>query len=166
MWAKPWGRRPGSRLRALGKAPFFAPRQRVRNGTAAARECEACSVQRRVALVGEGPADGAAIAPHHVGFWGVAGFEVACNGTSATAPLFAGFFGRTVGCIEGLSGLTQVMDVIQWVGCWGEGLWARFPERAVPITDDRHHGHTQDRLAPAQERRQSRGGRGEHAVGE
>jgi hypothetical protein len=72
-----------------------------------------------VAIVGEGATYGATIAPNHVGFWVVAGFELAFDGTPATAPLFECFFGMSVGVVDGFSGLTQVMEVTQLVGCLG-----------------------------------------------
>ena len=106
-------------------------------------ELEAGGVQRRVALVGEGTADSAPIAAAHLGFRGGAGCDLTCTRAHATQALFAGFFRRAIGFIDGLSGLAYRMNVAQWVGPHGQGVLPGLPAGALAIPDNRHTGHTQ-----------------------
>jgi hypothetical protein len=104
-----------------------------------------------VAIVGEGTAYGAAIAPAHLGFRISTGFELPFNRAHATDALFECFFRMPIGLIEGFRSLASVMKVTQVVGHAGPGGLHGFSDGALAITDDGDNRHTQGLVHAAQE---------------
>jgi hypothetical protein len=71
--------------------------------------------QRGPAIIREGTAYGATRAAPELSFGVRAPCQVPVNRPEATHPLFQGFLGRAVGCIDGLGGFTQIMAMTQGV---------------------------------------------------
>ena len=77
---------------------------------------------RRAAIVGEGPADGAAVTPSALGLGIRASLHGPCQGAHATDGFFEDCLGLAVRLLDRLSGFGQGVQVTQWVGPLGAGL--------------------------------------------
>jgi hypothetical protein len=109
------------------------------------------SVSPEAAIVGEGTAHGAAIAPEHLGCRLAPALALPFHGPDTADRLCACFFGRTIGCRDGRGSLAESMAVTPLVRDRGPGVLAGLTDRGLAVPAYRHQGHAQGVLDPVQE---------------
>jgi len=97
--------------------------------------------QRGAAIVGEGAAHCATVAPHDFRLVVGTPLTLPFERTDATHPLFQAFLGMAIGFRDGLGGFTQRMALTPLVRHSRQGLRHGGPDGGLAIRDDPDHGH-------------------------
>jgi len=97
--------------------------------------------QRGAAIVGEGAAHCATVAPHDFRLVVGTPLTLPFERTDATHPLFQAFLGMAIGFRDGLGGFTQRMELTQLVRHIRQGLRHGCTDGGLAVRDDPDNGH-------------------------
>ena len=106
-------------------------------------EFEPRGLQGWASIIRKGTPHGRTVAPHDFGFRITPSFEAPFNGAYPTDTLFACFLGMTVGVINGLCRLVEIMEVTELVWHIGEHFrdGTTDGQLAVRHDADKRHRH-------------------------
>ena len=102
--------------------------------------------QRWAAIVGEGAAHCATVAPHDFRLVVGTPLKLPFYRTDATHPLFQDFLGMTIGFRDGLGGFTQRMALTPLVRHIRQGLRHGCTDGGLAVRDDPDNGHLESPL--------------------
>jgi hypothetical protein len=106
-------------------------------------EFESRGVQGGASIIRESTAHGRTVAPHDFGFRVTPAFEAPFDGADPADTLFQFFLGMAVGVINGLRGLTEIMEVTQLVWHIGEHLRDGTADGQLAVRHDADNRHRQ-----------------------
>jgi len=109
-------------------------------------ELEPRGRQRWVAIVGEGAAHRATVAPHDFRLVVGTSLTLPFYRTDAAHPLFQDFLGMAIGFIDGLGGFTQIMELTQLVRHARQGLCHGGTDGGLAVRDGPDNGHRESLL--------------------
>jgi hypothetical protein len=99
-------------------------------------ELEPRGRQRWGAIVGEGAAHRATVAPHDFRLAVGPPLKLPFQRTDAPQPLFQGFLGMAIGFINGFGGFTQIMELTQLVRHVRQGLGHSGTDGGLAVRDE------------------------------
>ena len=129
-------------------------------------EFEPRGFQGWTSIIREGTPHGCTVAPHDFGFRITPSFEAPFDGADPTHTLFEFFLGMTVGIVDGLGCLAEVMEVTQLVGHMREHFCNGTADGQLAIRNEADNRYRQALPHGPEQDGEVRLGRGQHTAGE